>query len=224
MFKRIYVIHEGKPCEIVIRNYTENDSEALIDVQRQSFPPPFPEDLWWNKDQIISHTTLFPEGALCAEYNGKIIGSITGLIIKDEDYETNHRWSVVTDDGYIRNHNREGDTLYIVDVCVIPPFRKSGIGKWLMQSMYETVVHLGLVRLAGGGRMPGYHNVASTMSAEQYLQHIIDGSIFDPVISFLLRCGRVPVKVIENYLEDDESLNYATIMEWRNPFLTQRRM
>ena len=38
--------------------------------------------------------------------------------------------------------------------------RKAGIGKWLMQSMYETVVHKRLKRLLGGGRMPGYHRVA----------------------------------------------------------------
>ena len=219
MQKRIYVIHEGKPCEVIIRNYTETDFDALIDVQRQSFPPPFPEELWWNKAQLISHTTRFPEGAICAEVNGEIVGSITGLIINDADYETNHSWSQVTNDGYIRNHNANGDTLYIVDICVVPTYRKSGIGKWLMQSMYETVVYLGLPRLAGGGRMPGYHKVADHMTSEQYLKQVLSGEQFDPVITFLLRCGRVPVKVLDHYLEDDESLHYATLMEWRNPFI-----
>mgnify|MGYP001032086860 CR=1 FL=1 len=42
----------------------------------------------------------------------------------------------------------------------------------------------------------------------------------DPVITFMLRCGRTPVKVVANYLEDEESCNYGALMEWRNPFKT----
>jgi len=41
-------------------------------------------------------------------------------------------------------------------------------------------------------------------------------------MTFLLRCGRTPVKLVENYLEDEESHNYAMLMEWRNPFIQQR--
>lgn len=220
MHKRIYVFHEGKPCEVVIRNYKAADYTALIEVQRQSFPPPFPEHLWWSKEQLQSHIERFPDGALCAEVNGEIVGSITGLRIQSEQYEAEHKWAIVTDEGYIRNHDPQGETLYIVDICVVPKFRKSGIGKWLMQSMYETVVYLGLDRLVGGGRMPGYHKVSHEMSAEQYLEEVIKGQLFDPVITFLLRCGRVPVKVVEHYLDDEESNHNATLMEWRNPFKT----
>jgi hypothetical protein len=35
----------------------------------------------------------------------------------------------------------------------------------------------------------------------------------------MLRSGRTPVGVVENYLEDEESRNYAALMEWRNPFV-----
>lgn len=219
MNKQLYVIQEGKPELVTIRNYTESDMDGLIDVQRQSFPPPFPEDLWWNKEQLKEHVTRFPEGALCAEVNGTIVGSMTGLIVQFEQYGHQHSWSEITDNGYIRNHNQDGDTLYVVDICVIPAYRKAGIGKWLMQSMYETVVHLGLSRLLGGGRMPGYGKAAHELSAAQYVEQVIAGERKDPVITFLLRCGRVPIGVAEDYLEDEQSLNYAVIMQWRNPFI-----
>ena len=88
-----------------------------------------------------------------------------------------------------------------------------------MLSMYETVVHLGLARLLGGGRMPGYASKADQATPEQYLTKVIAGEWSDPVITFLLRCGRMPVGVAENYLEDEDSRGYAAIMEWRNPFL-----
>lgn len=88
-----------------------------------------------------------------------------------------------------------------------------------MQSMYEVVVQQKLERLLGGSRMPGYHLYASEMTAEQYVHEVIKGKLKDPVITFLLRCGRTPVKVVANYLEDAQSCNYALLMEWRNPFL-----
>ncbi|UJF33575.1 GNAT family N-acetyltransferase [Paenibacillus hexagrammi] len=220
-FKSMYVFDGDRPVEAIIRNYTHDDFEALIDVQRESFPPPFPSELWWNKGQLHEHVTRFPEGALCVEIGGEIAGSMTGLRIHFDPSAEDHSWATVTDNGYIRTHRPDGDTLYIVDICIRPSYRKLGLGKWLMQSMYETVVGLGMTRLLGGGRMPGYHKAVDTLSVQEYVQAVLNGAIKDPVITFLLRCGRTPVQVVAQYLEDEDSCNYALLMEWRNPFIRQ---
>lgn len=216
--KELYVFDGNRPVKAAIRNYTKPDFPALIRIQQESFPPPFPSELWWNIEQLTNHVKLFPEGALCVEVEGEIAGSMTGLCTVFDSENPHHSWEEATDNGYIRTHNPEGDTLYIVDICIRPAYRKLGLGKWLMQSMYETVVRLGLTRLLGGGRMPGYHRYANELSAEAYIQEVMAGTIRDPVITFLLRCGRTPVAVVSNYLEDDESQGYALLMEWRNPF------
>lgn len=216
--KELYVLDGKKPIKAVIRQYTYSDFEDLIRVQKEAFPPPFPEELWWNNEQLTNHVELFPDGALCIEIDGRISGSMTGLIVNILDSDQNHSWAEITDNGYIKNHDHEGNTLYIVDICISPFYRKLGLGKLLMQSMYETVVYLGLERLLGGGRLPGYHLHSDELSIEQYIVKVMNGDINDPVISFLLRCGRIPVRPIENYLEDEESLNYGMLMEWRNPF------
>src|SRR5690606_9829823 len=132
--------------------------------------------------------------------------------------ELNHTWEEITDNGYIRNHDNNGNTLYVVDLCVRPKYRNLDLGKLLMHSMYELVIYKDLDRLLGGGRMPGYHKYAGEWTAEQYLQEVVNGSIYDPVISFLLRCGRMPIGVVPDYIEDEESCNFATLMEWKNPF------
>jgi ribosomal protein S18 acetylase RimI-like enzyme len=213
-----YVFDRDKPVPAVIRNYTRADFDQLIDIQAECFPPPFPSDLWWNQEQLANHVELFSEGALCIEVDGVLAGSLTGLIVEFDPSYPKHTWEEITDSGYIRNHKPQGNTLYIVDISVRPGFRKLGLGKLLMQSMYQTVINLGLDRLLGGGRMPGYHKWAHEMSAEDYLQQLTDGKKKDPVITFLLRCGRTPLCVSENYLEDEESLNYGALMEWKNPF------
>lgn len=219
MYKQIYLPYQGKNVPVVIRNYTWDDFDELIRIQQESFPPPFPSDLWWNKKQLEHHVTLFPEGAICAEVDGRLAGSMTCLIVDFDPKNIQHTWAEITDRGYIRTHNPKGNTLYVVDLCVRPVWRGMAVGRWLMQSMYELVVHLGLRRLVGGARMPGYHRWAHELSPEAYLAQVVDGRLQDPVISFLLRCGRVPLGVAANYLEDEESLNYAAIMEWANPFL-----
>lgn len=216
--KQLYLYNQERNVEVVIRNYNQADFQELIKVQQESFPPPFPADLWWNEEQLTNHITLFPEGALCAEVDGVVAGSMTGLLVHFDPAHPNHSWEEITDNGYIRNHDPNGNTLYVVDICVRPSYRKLDLGKWLMQSMYEVVVHKGLDRLLGGGRLPGYHKVASQMSADEYLDKVVKGELKDPVATFLLRCGRTPLGLAASYLEDEESHNYAALMEWKNPF------
>jgi ribosomal protein S18 acetylase RimI-like enzyme len=217
--KKFFVFDQNRSFPVVIRNYKEKDFSDLIRVQQECFPPPFPTELWWNEEQLYNHVTSFPDGALCIEVDGKIAGSMTGLLVDFHSKSPEHTWEEITDNGYIRNHNPYGNTLYVVDISVSPSYRKLGLGKWLMFSMYDVVVHKGLERLLGGGRMPGYHKKVNEMTPDQYLESVIKGELNDPVITFLLRCGRTPLQVVKNYLEDEESCNFATLMEWKNPFL-----
>ena len=216
--KELYVFDGDKPRPAVIRNYTGADFAELIQIQAESFPPPFPSELWWNEEQLTNHITLFPEGAICVEVEGELAGSMTGLLVSFDPQHPDHKWEEITDNGYIRNHDPAGDTLYIVDICIRPGYRKLRLGHCMMQAMYELVVQKGLKRLLGGGRMPGYSRYSQQWTPEEYLTSVIKGEVKDPVLTFLMRCGRTPVKVVADYLEDEESLNYATLMEWKNPF------
>ncbi|TWT05218.1 GNAT family N-acetyltransferase [Planococcus sp. CPCC 101016] len=216
--KKQYVFDGRKPVNVEIRHYNQFDFPELIAIQKESFPPPFPPELWWNDEQLENHVKLYPQGALCIEVEGELAGSMTALLTDFDPVHPEHKWQEITDDGYIRNHKPQGATLYIVDICIRPKYRSLKLGQLLMQSMYERVVQDGLERLLGGGRMPGYHRFSDKLSAEEYADQVIAGEIKDPVISFLLRCGRTPVAVVPNYVEDEESRNYALLMEWKNPF------
>ncbi|WP_028548268.1 GNAT family N-acetyltransferase [Paenibacillus sp. UNC451MF] len=218
--KELYVFDKDRPIKACVRSYTRADFADLIRIQQQSFPPPFPSELWWNEEQLNQHITLFPQGALCVEVDGVVAASITGLLIDFDPNHADHTWEEITDSGYIRNHNASGNTLYVVDICALPDFRKLGLGKLLMQSMYEVVIDMKLKRLLGGGRIPGYHLHAASMPAEEYVEAVIQGKLKDPVLTFLLRCGRTPVKLISGYLDDQDSHHYAMLMEWKNPFLS----
>ncbi|MGG0337512.1 GNAT family N-acetyltransferase [Priestia aryabhattai] len=216
--KELFVFEQGRPVSALIRNYERKDFPELIRIQQECFPPPFPSELWWNREQLDNHVSLFPEGALCVEVNGEIAGSMTGLLIDFHLDSPDHTWEEVTSNGYITNHNPNGNTLYVVDISISPSFRKLGLGKWLMSAMYDLVIYKGLKRLLGGGRMPGYYKYAHKMTPEEYIASLLDCQLKDPVITFLLHCGRTPVRAVANYLEDKESCNYGTLMQWKNPF------
>ncbi len=76
----LYVFQSDLPLRAQIRSYQEEDFEELIQIQRESFPPPFPSELWWNEEQLHNHVALFPQGALLIEVDGQVAGSITSLI------------------------------------------------------------------------------------------------------------------------------------------------
>lgn len=217
--KEFFIFDGGKPIRAIIRNYTLQDFKDLIQIQQESFPPPFPSELWWNEEQLLNHVTLFPEGALCVEVDGQILGSMTALIVNYDATHTKHTWSEMTDDGYIRNHNPNGNTMYLVDLCIKPAYRKLGLAKCLMQSMSEVTIHLGLERMTGACRLPLYYKVANELTAEQYLQKVVAGDIADPIITFMMRSGLTPLGIIANYIEDEESCDNGALVEWKNPFL-----
>ncbi|WP_422122597.1 GNAT family N-acetyltransferase [Planococcus sp. X10-3] len=220
MYSKEQFVFQGKKVhKAIIRNYREEDFKGLIEIQRECFPPPFPDELLWNEKQLANHLAYYPEGALCVEIGGELAGSLTGMLTDFDPNHLDHSWEEVTDHGYITTHNPYGKSFYIVDIGVKPAFRKMELGKLLQQAAYERVIEDHLERVIGGGRMPGFKQFSKDMSAEQYAEGVLAGEMKDPVITFLMRSGRTPVKLVADYLDDEDSGDYAMLMEWRNPFL-----
>jgi ribosomal protein S18 acetylase RimI-like enzyme len=178
-----------------IRPYTLADLAGLLRIQRDCFPPPFPPELWWQSGQIASHVQRFPAGALCAELEGELVGSATALILRWAPGDPPHTWSQASDDGWLRNHDAGGDTLYGVDLAVRPAWR-------------------GLRRFLAGSRLAGYRPHRERLTAEQYAAAVVRGELADPVVTPQLRAGLRPVQVVPGYLPDEESCDHALLMEW----------
>nr|WP_078593445.1 GNAT family N-acetyltransferase [Evansella clarkii] len=204
--------------KVTVREYKLVDFDKLLLIQKEAFPPPFPEDLWWNREQIEAHAATFPEGAMLAEVDGEPAGSATSLIVNFTGEA--HTWEEAADNGYVKgSHDPYGDSLYGIDVCVRPKFRRSGIAGALYEARKDLVMKLGLKRYIAGCRIPNYHEYAETMSVDKYVEKVSEGEIKDLVLSFMLKQGLEPIQIIPGYLDDEESLDYAVIVEWKNPNL-----
>lgn len=93
---------------IKVRPLTIDDFEALLQLQRRCFK---------NMDstsraEYESQLYQFQEGQIGVFLNDELVGSASSLVLDLDEYSVNHTWSEIADDGFIRNHDEEGDTLY----------------------------------------------------------------------------------------------------------------
>ena len=198
---------------VIIRNVVRSDFEAIRVLQQRVYPHLKP----WSIEQLESHIKIFPEGQFVAEFEGRIVGTASSLIIFWEEYGPIHNWGTVTGMGTFNTHNPEGKTLYGAEVCVDPELRKKGIGKKLYSARKKLCKELNLKRIIAAGRIPNYHKYADMYDPHTYAMHVIWGDIYDPVLTFQIKEGFQFCDIIDKYLKGDtDSLENATLIVWLN--------
>lgn len=200
--------------KLIVRNIKSEDLDKIAALSVACFGP----DISLKREHFASQLEIFPEGQICVEYEGEIVGNASSLIIDYRDYEGDHSYEEISDEGFIRNHNPNGVNLYGIEVGVHPDYRSMKIGQCLYDARRSICEKLNLKSIIIGGRIPFYHKYADQLSAQEYALNVINGELYDPVLTFQSKKGFILHEVVPNYLPDDhESLKYATTMEWRNP-------
>ena len=75
-----------------------------------------------------------------------------------------------------------------------------------------------LWRLVGASRLPGYGKHPLDMNIEPYVEAVVTGKRFDPVLSIHLKDGWMVVRPIHGYLQHDgDSVGWAGVIQWVNP-------
>lgn len=198
---------------IRVRPLRIEDFDALVALQARCFPGMHT----WEREQVESQLRHFPEGQLCIEYEGEIVASSSSLIVDFDDYDTWQDWKEISDAGYIRNHNPEGDTLYGIEIMVDPEYRGLKLARRLYEARKQLAREHNLRRIIIGGRIPGYGEHADGMTAREYVEAVIEKRLFDPVLTAQLANGFSLKALIPDYFPSDHaSRGYATFLEWTN--------
>jgi predicted amidohydrolase/GNAT superfamily N-acetyltransferase len=199
--------------QIEVRPISIEDYDALKALQLKCFPGMQP----WSRAQIESQTEIFPEGQICVTYGGQIVASSCSLVVDFDHYEDWQDWNKISDNGYIRNHDDEGDVLYGIEIMVDPEYRGLKLARRLYEARKELVRERNLRSIIIGGRIPGYGKHADRLSAREYVEKVIAKELYDPVLTAQLANGFVLRRLIPNYLpQDEESRGFATFLEWEN--------
>jgi predicted amidohydrolase/ribosomal protein S18 acetylase RimI-like enzyme len=199
--------------KIVVRAIRLTDHESIVQLQLKCFPGMKP----WTREQLESQLSIFPEGQICLEYEGRVVASSSSLILDFDEYAEWHSWREIADRGFIRNHDPDGETLYGIEIMVDPEFRGLRLARRLYDARKRLAQERNLRRIILGGRIPGYGKYADQMSAREYVDKVINKALVDPVLTTQLSNGFVLKRLIPNYLTSDtESRGYATFLEWTN--------
>lgn len=209
--------------QVTVRTVTKKDIPGIVELQKAAFPIMAAKGVYWKKEQLEAHIKVFPEGQICAEYGGKIIGSCSSLIIKLEPEYKEHTWKEACGDSFFANHNPKGDTLYGADVSTHPDYRRLGVATKVYRARRDVTQKLNLRRIIAGGRISNYVEFSKKFKPQEYVDFVIKGLINEPVLCFQMRNGFKFIKVLPNYMKDPRSLNYATFIEWKNPKYVEKK-
>ncbi len=205
-----------------VRRLEPDDIEAVVGLQSFCFPPPFPQDQLWTAEHLFRHLDVFAHGQLVTLVGSRVVGSATNAIIEESRYQAHLPWSETLGGPSLNQHSPSGSTLYGVDISVHPDFRGMGVGRAMYQVRFDYVREHGLSRFATGCRLPGFRGWISAHQRGEslnqllsaYLAQVSAGTHCDRTLTPLLKMGLSVIGGHSAYMEDEESLNCAGLLEW----------
>ena len=203
-----------KERRLELRTLREDDFDAVVALQLRCFPAKMNP---WSREQFQSQIRTFPEGQIGIVAGDRLVASSASLMVTDGDYSNWANWLEMSDDGFIRNHDPDGDSLYGIEIMVDPEMRGMRLARRLYDARKELCRRKDLARLIIGGRIPGYAANAGNMTAREYVERVMNKSIFDPVLTVQLANGFQMRELVKDYMPSDEdSAGWATCLEWPN--------
>ncbi len=194
-------------------------ARALEALQKTCFPTLAPHELM-REEHFLSHYRVFPEGdfvALDVTKEGERVVGLGSGFLTDFDFDhPNHTFKEMIAGGYYTNHDPNGRWYYGGDISVHPEYRGRGIGKLLYEARKKLILERGLEGIVAGGVLPGYALHRGKLSVPDYVDKVVAGELSDPTLSFQLKNGFEVRGLLKNYLEDDASDNWATLIVWEN--------
>lgn len=200
--------------QIRIVNIEEQHCAQLEALQRLCFPTLGESELMLEA-HFRSHWQIFPEGDFVALDGERVVGLGSGFFI-DFDFENpDHSFQEIIAEGYYSNHDPNGDWYYGGDISVHPEYRGQGIGRLLYEARKDLVRRYQRKGIVAGGLIPGFVDYKSRMTAQEYVDKVVAGELYDSTLSFQLKNGFEVYGVIENYLVDSASDNWSSLIVWR---------
>lgn len=196
-------------------------AEALERLQTDCFPTLAPFERM-REEHFLSHCRVFPEGDFVALDGERVVGLGSGFFTDFDFDHPRHTFQEIIAGGFYTNHDPEGAWYYGGDISVHPDYRGRGIGKLLYEVRKDLVRRTERKGIVAGGVLPGYAAYRGELSVPEYVDKVVAGRLVDPTLSFQLRNGFVVRGLLEGYLEDKASDNWAALIVWENPDRTAR--
>ena len=201
---------------IRIVNLAPEHFQPLEELQRICYPTLADHELM-NVDMFESQYKIFREGQFVGLDDERVIGQGSGFFIDFDFDHTQHTFKEICANFYFTNHDPNGDYYYGADISVHPDYRGKGIGKMLYHARKDLCRRMNRRGIIGGGVIPGYAKYKKKIGVHEYVERVVSGKLSDPTLSFQLKNGFQVRGMLEGYIEDSASDNWATLIVWDNP-------
>jgi GNAT superfamily N-acetyltransferase len=195
-------------------------ARPLARIQPILFPTLKPEELFTAR-HYLHHLRIFPQGQFTAlaHHHGKwvVVGSTVTFRVKWNFFDKPHTFQEAIADGWLTNHDPDGEWLYGGDLSVHPDYRGLGIASKLYDARKALARRLNLKGEVAGGMMPGYYRYRDEMSVETYAQKVVRGELTDPTLTPQVKNGFRVKGIIYDHITDPRSDNCATMIIRKNP-------
>lgn len=189
---------------------------ALEQLQRDCFPT-LGQDELMREEHFLNHCRLFPQGNFVALHDERVIGLGSGFLIDFDFEQAQHSFQEIIAGGFYNTHDPDGDWYYGGDISVHPDFRRRGVGSLLYRARMNIVRRLNRRGIVAGGLIPGYAEYKCQLSPQAYVDKVVAGEFYDSTLSFQLNRGFVARGLLRDYIKDEASDNWATLIVWDNP-------
>ncbi len=197
-----------------VRNTTFADLPSIAVLSKEVYP-------WdpYTIEQLQAQLRVFPQGQFVAvNRSGDVLGMSASMVVPNSRCGSSHTWGGVTGDGLLQPHSlNSADVLYGVETLVHPDARRSGIAQELMQMRFELARRLGVSKHVAAVRLSGYGAYSNVLSPQDYLRHVLNGSILEGCLVMLKNLGYRATGLLPDYLPSDPySLGHAVRVERRS--------
>ncbi|MFP6789340.1 MAG: carbon-nitrogen hydrolase family protein [Thalassolituus sp.] len=173
----------------------------------------------WPEHTISLLIEKFPEGQIGVIDGDELVGLALSVQVDYARYSNPHTYEDIVDSNDVVSNNTEGDTMYGLDVVIKKSHRGMRIGRRLYDARKELCRQYNFRGMLAGGRIPSYHTYRHEMTPTEFIEKVDRKEIYDPILSFQLANDFQVKRLLKKYLpEDEESVGFATLLEWNNIF------
>lgn len=198
-----------------IDTYTDADYEGILALLTDCYAGM--DDHLPSREEMQLLANQYPQGQLVARAQGEVAGAILSMLVRYGDFKKAPVLSELYNPDNFAKFNKNGDSLFALEILVKSTHKRKGIGKKLNQAMTKVLEANGLRAFIGVSRLPGYGAVQHTMPVDAYIQRVVEGTITDPSLSYNCSNNMLPLMAIAGYYPPDTaSAGYGVLVIQQN--------
>lgn len=190
-------------------------AENIAALEQASYPTADPADLY-DADGIALLAKDFADGCFAGFDDDRLVAMGVGFRTHFDLASPQHSIADVIPAG-TSGHVQNGEWYYGSGIAVAADYRRQGIGNELYTLRQDVCRRLHLRGIVAGGVIPGYAMHLDSMTADEYIDEVRGGRLYDPTLTFQLESGFEVICALDGYMSDPAVHNHASLIVWHNP-------